>query len=40
MERGEIIDFFHRGLYKAIHALYLQEEKDKEGLSSETCRLF
>lgn len=26
MERGEIIDFFHRGLYKAIHSLYLKDD--------------
>ena len=30
MERGEIIDFFHRGLYKAIRSLYLEDEKERK----------
>lgn len=30
MERGEIIDFFHRGLYKAIHSLYLKDNEDRK----------
>ncbi len=30
MERGEIIDFFHRGLYKAIHSLYLKDDEDRK----------
>lgn len=30
MERGEIIDFFHRGLYKAIHSLYLKDDEARK----------
>jgi nephrocystin-3 len=30
MERGEIIDFFHRGLYKAIHSMYLKDDENKK----------
>ena len=39
-DRGELLDFFHRGLYKAVRARYLSTERDLEACHGELAEYF